>query len=304
VTDKQPGSEPFIGSELPESIFAEVRTLLLERRGFDLACYKDACIKRRIAARVRASGFGQPEPYLAVLRRDQGELDALMETLTIHVSQFFRNPSVFAFLKRSVLPQIVAMARAEGREEIRCWSVGCAGGEEAYSLALLLQEIPLGDCRVDILGTDVSPTALEQARRGVFPPQRVAEVPARMLERFFRREGESYRVASILREQMRFEQHDILSAPTFPAADLILCRNVLIYFSVREQEKIQQRFAAALSPHGFLALGRAETLMGGARRLFSIECSAERVYRSREKEEDAVPLDPVARHPVFAKGVD
>lgn len=282
VTEKSPCNELLVGSEIPERQFQKVRTLLLARRGFDLGNYKAACIRRRIAARIRALGFNDAEPYIAVLRQGGEEIDALLEALTIHVSQFFRNPSVFAFLRQTVLPELLRRARAAGRKEVRLWSVGCAGGEEAFSLALLLEELPTEDMHIDILGTDVSQGALEAARKGLFPPQKLEEVPPGLLERHFSAEGKFFRLNRSVRERVRFENHDILSAPEYPAADLILCRNVLIYFSGREQEKIQRRFAAALEPRGFLVLGRAETLLGSSRQLFSVECSTERVYRRRE----------------------
>jgi chemotaxis protein methyltransferase CheR len=145
---------PFVGSEFPEAEFREVCRILLAKRGFDLALYKDRCVKRRIATRVRARGFSEARPYLALLERDEAELDALMAALTIHVSQFFRNPSTFDLLARQVLPELLRRAQAEGRRILRLWSVGCASGEEPYSLALLLQELAPPEVKIDILGTD------------------------------------------------------------------------------------------------------------------------------------------------------
>lgn len=282
MTEKDPGSQPFLGKDFPEGVFKEVCSLLLTGRGFDLAGYKDTCIKRRIAARVRALGFRDPKSYLALLRRKPEEIDALVEALTIHVSQFFRNPSVFAYLEERVLPDILRRAAAAGRQEILLWSVGCAGGEEAFSLALLADALAAGNLHIDILGTDVSAAALEQARQGVFHPQRLGGVPPQMLERYFTREGNFYRIHRTIRQRVRFVEHDILAGGPYPAADLILCRNVLIYFSGAKQEKIQRRFAAALSPGGVLVLGRAETLMGTSRQLYAVDSSTERVYRCRD----------------------
>jgi chemotaxis protein methyltransferase CheR len=270
---------PFVGSEFPEEAFAGVREVLLERLGFDLGMYKDGCIKRRIAIRVRALGFSDAWGYLGFLRQEAGEVDALMKALTIHVSHFFRNPSTFAALEKDILPALFERAAAGGQKEILLWSVGCAGGEEPFSLAILID----GNCppgvKVSILGTDLSGPVLEQAAEGRFDVQRLAEVPPRVRERYFLEEGREARLRERIRTMVRFQRHDILNAAEFPGADLILCRNVMIYFSRKEQEKILRRLAAALRPSGYLVLGKAETLLGESRKLFRIENPAERIYQ-------------------------
>ncbi len=274
---------PFLGSEFPDEEFGQVRDLLLERIGFDLGSYKDRCVKRRIAKRVRALGLADAGAYLQRLRQDASEVEALMTALTIHVSQFFRNPSTFAELAGQVLPELFRSARQSGRRELRLWSVGCAGGEEPYSLALLIDELAPAGLRVNILGTDVSPVILERAREGLFPTQRVTEVSAQRQEKYFRPEGFNLRLEKRIRNMVRFEHHNVLTAEAYPQADLILCRNVLIYFSRTEQEKILARFAQALTPGGYLVLGKAETMLGEVREQFRMECPEERIYRRLEE---------------------
>lgn len=270
---------PFVGSEFPDDAFAEVRRLLLERRNFDIGMYKDRCLKRRIASRVRALGLHDPQAYLQCLRQDAAEVDALMTALTIHVSQFFRNPSMFAALERSVLPGLLSQARAEGRSALRLWSAGCSSGEEPYSLALVVDALGKIEVPVQILATDLSPAILEVARAGLFDPQRLAEVPAAVQKKYFTPVGARLALDEKLRARVRFSCHNLLTAPDYPRSDLILCRNVLIYFSREEQEKILGRFAAVLPPDGVLVLGKAEMLLGEARGLFRIESPAERIYR-------------------------
>ncbi len=270
---------PFVGSEFPDEAFAEVRRILLECRQFDIGMYKDRCLKRRIAGRVRALGLHDPQAYLRVLRQSEAELDALLTALTIHVSQFFRNPSMFALLERKILPDLITQARAAGRRELRLWSAGCSSGEEAYSLALVVDELGPSPLPVQILGTDLSPGILKVAREGLFDPQRLAEVSPGVRSRYFRTEGARLRLDQEIRARVRFSCHDLLSAPDYPRADLILCRNVLIYFSREEQDRILSRFAAALPEGGVLVLGKAEMLLGEARNLFRAESPAERIYR-------------------------
>lgn len=279
-----------IGDELPEAAFDAIIEQLRVRRQFDLGAYKDRCIRRRIAKRLRSSGARDVAAYLERLVGDDDELDALLAALSIHVSQFFRNPDTFQALERQVLPDLCRHARAAGRNALRLWSVGCAGGEEPYSLALLVDELAPAGLDVMILATDVSEPVLDNARSARFELARLAEVPPPVLARYFTEDGTGYRLVERLRAMVRFERHDIMTATEFPAADLILCRNVLIYFTREEQARILARFAAALPEGGALVLGRAETLVGRERRLFRAEFPTERIYRRTAQTAEA-PID-------------
>lgn len=270
---------PLIGDELPDAAYEAIIEQLLSRRHFDLGAYKDRCIRRRIAKRLRSSGALDVPSYLDRLAADDDELDALIATLSIHVSQFFRNPGTFQVLEGQVLPDLCRRVRAAGRKELRLWSVGCAGGEEPYSLALLVDELAPSGLEVSILATDVSEPILALAREALFEPARLGEIPPSVLARYFVAEGERYRLKPQIRAAVRFECHNIMTAMDYPAADLILCRNVLIYFTREEQARILARFAAALPEGGALVLGRAETLVGPERQLFRIEFPTERIYR-------------------------
>jgi len=263
---------PFLGSEFPEEHYQAIRKLLIARRNFDLGWYKDRCIKRRIAIRVRACKLPDAQAYLHLLENDGEELDELLTTLTIHVSQFFRNPTTFS-LVASLLPSLQAFS------PLKCWSVGCASGEEAYSLSILLEEQGRSD--VELLASDISEAVLTRARQGRYDSSRLANVPEEMRQKYFTQDGRWYIVKDRLRRQVSFRRHDILSDP-YPQSDLILCRNVLIYFSRAEQERILGLFAAALPPEGVLVLGKAETMLGPVRERFRAIDHAERVYARRE----------------------
>jgi len=273
---------PFVGSEFPDREFEELCRFLRDTQGFDLGLYKDRCIKRRIAIRVRALGLDNAADYLRVLHRDAAEAEALLSALTIHVSQFFRNPSTFALLEKQVLPELFRRAGSGGRGRLRLWSVGCAGGEEPYSLALLCNDLTVAGVSVSILGTDVSAKILDQARKGIFEAQRLVEVSPGVRERYFSLEGRHYRLAEHVRNLVMFKQHNIMASQEYPRTDFIMCRNVLIYFSRAEQERILARFAGALPAGGILVLGRSETLLGESRELFDVESLSERIYRRRE----------------------
>ncbi len=264
--------------ELSEEEFGQIRDILLQDTGFDVERYKNRCIRRRIVKRIASLGLGSAE-YLLALRLDGRERQRLLATLTVHVSQFFRNPSTFAHLQQRILPQLIAGARAEGRKTLRLWSIGCAGGEEPFSLALLLESVAPRDLTFSILATDISPRMLELGRQGLFDPVRLTEVPAMLRERYFTPEGRFYRLHPRVREQVHFELRDLMAPDPLPPADLILCRNVLIYFSPDEQERALFRLAEALPAGGYLVLGRTECLLGGPRRHFAPESPTEHIYR-------------------------
>jgi len=276
-------TEPFkpdwSGEDLTDSEFSAITEILCERRQFDLGRYKDRCIRRRIAKRLRTCRVADFATYLKRLEADQDELDALLATISIHVSQFFRNPDTFRMIEQNVLPDLVRRTRLSGRRQMTLWSAGCAAGEEAYSLALLIDELSATDLEIRVLATDISQPVLESARAGLFDPVRLKEVPKEVLAKYFRKDGDRYRLTAPVRNRVDFQHHNIMTAGLYPLADLILCRNVLIYFGREEQECILRRFAAALPEHGALVLGRSETLARETSRYFKSEFPAERVYR-------------------------
>jgi chemotaxis protein methyltransferase CheR len=262
--------------------FEIIRAALKNLRGFNLEIYKDACIKRRIGIRIRASRCATAKEYCELLLRDGREADLLLKVLTIHVSKFFRNPPTFAKLKAEVFPYLFARGREE-TSAVRFWSVGCAGGEEPYSLAILLKEsfaeepsLP----RVDILATDVDEGIIEVARQGVYVDERLDETPDAIKLRWFTTDGEKYHLHPEIKTMVRFRHADMFDTGVFRKCDLILCRNVLIYLERAEQEKVINGFADLLGSGGILVLGKSETLPGQTRRRFQPLCPVERIYRA------------------------
>jgi chemotaxis protein methyltransferase CheR len=267
---------------ISDEAFDLIRTTLKKSSGFDLDIYKDKCIRRRIAIRVRATRCRTAEDYGELLRQSSDENAALLKVLTIHVSQFFRNPSTFEKLKSEVLPYLLERRGHGGKETLTLWSVGCAGGEEPYSLAMILKDYLAQTGKrggVRILATDVNANILDAARQGVYGEERLAEVKERERGRWFRVEGGRYHLAPEIREMVAFEQGDLADTDSYPACDLILCRNVLIYFERRHQERILNRFADVLGYGGVLVMGKSETLFGAIRSRFKTICPVERIYR-------------------------
>jgi chemotaxis protein methyltransferase CheR len=275
----EPTAHIWTGDDLTDDEFAAITQLLRERRQFDLAQYKDRCIRRRIAKRLRSCKVTDVASYLKRLEMDRDELDTLLATISIHVSQFFRNPDTYRILEQKILPDLCRRARAEGRTELTLWSAGCASGEEPYSLALLVDDMNARGLKINILATDVSEPILDTARIGIYEALRLKEVPPEVLNKYFHGEKDHYQVIERIRNQVDFRQHNIMIASNYPPADLVLCRNVMIYFTREEQERILSRFAATLPEHGALVLGRSETMTGDIRRYYQSEFPVERVYR-------------------------
>jgi chemotaxis protein methyltransferase CheR len=262
-----------------------LRALVLEAGGIDLSLYKNRCVLRRIAVRQRSCGAPNLRAYLKLVARNPAERSRLVKALTIHVSQFFRNPSTFRAIQEFVLPSILAAKRAGGGRALRLWSVGCAGGEEPYSLAILLLEAGAEVVReysTAIYATDVDLDSLNHAREGRYRAQSLVNVPVRWRQRYFIQNGDGYRVVPEVRNLVFFKAHDILDPLPFRRIDLVCCRNLLIYMSEALQERVLLAVCQALNPGGFLLLGKVEGLTGAAQDLLEPVDVAERIYRKAE----------------------
>jgi two-component system CheB/CheR fusion protein len=242
--------------------FEELLEYLARTRGFDFTSYKRASLMRRVRKRMQAVGTDDFVAYLDYLEVHPDEFAELFDTILINVTAFFRDPPVWEYLARDIVPQILAGKTATGR--IRVWCAGCASGEEPYSVAMLLAEA-LGEEglaeRVKIYATDIDEGALERARQGVYTSSEVEAVPSELRERYFDDVNGSMAIRKTLRRAVIFGRHDLLRDAPISRIDLLFCRNVLMYFHAPAQETVLAQFHYALDPLGFLVLGRAETLL-------------------------------------------
>jgi two-component system, chemotaxis family, CheB/CheR fusion protein len=247
--------DPLINEDLLRRILAHVRA----RTGHDFAKYKRSTVLRRIARRMQVTRTDDLNKYYDVLRAQTEEAQALLSDLLISVTTFFRDGETFEQLPQSVIPRLFSADRADS---IRVWVAGCATGEEAYSLAiLLLEEASKHELRptIQVFGSDLDVRALTTAREGRYPAAIEADVGEERLRRFFTREGDSYRVRQELRDIVLFAAHDLLKDPPFSHVDLVSCRNVLIYLDRELQEQVCSTFYYALNPGGYLILGASES---------------------------------------------
>jgi len=261
-----------------------------EEHGVDFSSYKLPTIRRRLQRRLVATHTRDIAGYQEYLDRQPEEYQQLVSTFLIKVTQFFRDPELFVYLRDSVLPEIIALASRHERE-IRIWSAGCATGEEAYSLAILMAELldhDLTDWHIRIFATDLDAEAINFARQGIYAVAAVAGLPDDLIARCFTIEDGFYQVRKHIRALTVFGQHDLGQRAPFPRIDLVLCRNVLIYFTQELQKRALQLFAYALRDQGFLALGKAES-PGLLAELFAVQQQQLKVYR-RQGERILMPI--------------
>jgi two-component system CheB/CheR fusion protein len=258
----------------------EALALVRERTGHDFRGYKPAMLRRRLARRMSLAGSKRPADYLALLAGSPDEAQALKDEFLIGFTEFFRDAEAWEELERTVLPAILAEPR-DALSPIRVWTPGCATGEETYSIAMLLLERLEGvrDAPpVQIFGTDIDAEALAKARAGSYPASIEAAVPLKRLTRFFERVGGRYVVRQMLRDAVLFAPQSLVRDTPFSRLDLILCRNVLIYFEPELQERVMELFHFALRPQGFLLLGRADS-PGARSGLFEPASRSVRLFR-------------------------
>jgi len=261
--------------------FSVLTRKISAERGFGCASYKEKCLRRRIAVRMRARGVHSYTDYARILDSDVGEYDRLLDALTINVTKLFRNWEAYASLSATVVPELWQ----RNASAIRVWSAGCSSGEEPYSLAVLLHRYAaanglLGHIgRVEVLGTDIDRQCLLAAERGHFAEGDFSDTPDALRTQYFHEQA-PFTVSASVRRMVRFERRDMLSDGAPPGKfDLITCRNVLIYFDRETQERLFTAFHAALTPGGFLMLGKVETLLGQARTQFTPVDARERIFR-------------------------
>jgi two-component system CheB/CheR fusion protein len=266
---------------VPEISHEELNKLverLHVERGLDFRGYKPSSLGRRVQRRLDATKSPDIESYLNELARRPDEYSKLVDSILINVTQFFREPEAWEFIKSEIIPQIM-----EGKhpgDQIRMWSAGCATGEEAYSLAIALSEVvgpAISGYDVRLYATDIDESALNVVRRAEYTEDQLQSVSPELLERYFTKNGR-WTLNRDIRKMVIFGQHNLVSDAPISHADLIACRNVLIYMSTDLQSKVLSKLYYGLEPKGFLFLGKAESLLA-ASRLFSPVNEKWRIFR-------------------------
>lgn len=291
-----PGKHAF-GSQTaevkPHSALEQIIMLLRERSGNDFSLYKKSTLYRRIERRMGLHQIHAIADYVEFLRENFQELDLLFKELLIGVTNFFRDPDIWEQMKTNAIPALLVEYPAG--KDMRAWVPACSTGEEAYSLAIVFKEALAQSQRqqrfkLQIFATDLDPDAIEKARHGFYPANIAANVSPERLSRFFVAENNGYRINKEIREMVIFAEQNIITDPPFTKLDLLTCRNLLIYFSPELQKKLILLFHYALTCHGILLLGNAETI-GSFTSLFTDLNNHLRLYRRKEQALSPVDID-------------
>ncbi len=271
-----------------ETDLKKILMLLRTSNGVDFTHYKDKTISRRIARRLVINKIETEKEYLSILRAHPKELQALFDDLLISVTSFFREPKTFEALKEKVFPELIK--NRSPNESIRIWIPGCSTGEEVYSVALALQEFleekALTEIRVQIFGTDANKRNIEKARKGIYPKNIEDNITENKLRRFFDRQNGNYKITKLIRGMCVFAKQDITNDPPFSNLDLIICRNVLIYFDPFLHDRVFSIFHFGLKPTGFLVLGESESI-GKFQYLFKPVTTKGSIYKKKRSQPQA-----------------
>ena len=273
-----------------EDVLKKIFVLLRTQTGHDFSQYKSSTISRRVERRMAVHQVERLDGYVRYLQQNPAEVEALFRDLLIGVTSFFRDPEAFSALEVKAIPQLF-IGRPPG-SIIRVWSIGCSTGEEAYSLAILLQEcletLPQ-NYKVQVFATDIDSRAIETARAGVYPASIAADITPERLARFFTEEpdGSAFRINRSIRDLLVFSEQDVIKDPPFSKLDLISCRNLLIYLDGALQKKLIPLFHYALKPGGMLFLGTSESV-GDHLSLFTAVDRPSKLYQRQANGQDGV----------------
>jgi len=229
------------------------------KSGIDLALYKEAQMKRRLTSLYEKKGYNSFEEYFSAINRDQELFNEFLDRITINVSEFYRNNKRWEVLEKNILPQILQRTKRP-----KLWSAACSSGEEPYTLAMVMSHfMPLTDVR--ILATDIDENILARAKMGMYPERSLQEAPEDMKKKFFTRDGSFYKVSEEVKRAVSFKKQNLLSDSYGGPYDLIVCRNVLIYFTEEAKDLIYHKFSQCLNPGGILFVGSTEQIFNAGK---------------------------------------
>ncbi|MGM0471312.1 MAG: CheR family methyltransferase [Bacillota bacterium] len=236
--------------------FDKFREKVSRNINIDLSSYKEKRVKRRINSLMDRHDITDYDECLKLLKSDANFKEQFLDHFTINTSEFYRNPKNFKYLKEDIFPRLF-----DQNHKVKIWSAACSIGAEAYTLAIMLKEAGFSSNRYEIVATDIDRNILKQARRGVYNKNSIKKVNDRILNKYFTVRDDEYHISSQIKSQVQFKHHNLLNDPYQSNWNLILCRNVFIYFTREIKDKITEKLSQALAKDGFLFLGNTEYLL-------------------------------------------
>lgn len=261
--------------------FIMLQRLIKKNLGFNSEQYKESHFKRRVEVRMRLKNAKDYRDYLNILNKNPAEYTALVDALTVNVTNFFRNPETYEAIEKEVLPAIIKERSNKPIKIIRIWSAGCSIGVEAYSIAIMLHKLlkhNFSKYHISIIGTDIDKASLLKARLGVYTETEMKGIDSKILEQYFKVNDGRYHIIDDLKKITTFKQNDLISGTKLSGFDAIFCRNVTIYFKKELQEKLYMNFYKSLNDGGYFVMGKTETLVGPAKDVFKPFNTKERIY--------------------------
>ncbi len=272
-----------------DAIYHHILENLYKTRGIDFSGYRNSFVIKQIEKRIADLGMNDPNTYRFFLENTISEYDHLIDTILINVSCFFRDPIVFEIISQDILQNILERNSYLGSKEIRIWSAGCANGEEAYSLAILIAEVLKNEdnkWEPYIFATDISNDALQKAEMGMYSRDKLEHIKLGFLDKYFDSTATGFKISQKIKEMVIFSNDNLVSYETFAPKDsifgefdLILCRNVMIYFSLVLQERILTKLYKAIKHKGYLVLGNCESLSSSMKNQLMSVNSKHRIYQ-------------------------
>lgn len=261
-----------------------LKAFLKKKLNFDLCQYKDSYIERRVKTRINLTNSSNLAEYIKLLRTDRDELNNLMDALTVNVTDFFRNTETFEVLEHDIIPAIIRNKENDSRDIIKVWSAGCSSGEEAYTLAILFLEgleKSVADYKLVIHGTDIDRESLMKAKIGSYEERSIRGIRKDLLLKYFEQNGSSYKIKPEVGEHMKFSRLDLSSdiEKKLTTYELIVCRNVIIYFREDMKRDLFMKFHNMLRKDGYLLLGKNESVAGEAVDCLKNVNISERIYQ-------------------------
>jgi len=273
---------------LEKMAFQKVKKMLQEKAGVNCSGYRDEYIKRRFEIRLRATGANTYGKYISYLRNNPEEFQNLLNDLTINYTMFFRDADVYSFLEKILLPKIFLSSNST-----RIWSAGCATGEEPYSLAILVHKVlkqAIAYHPVIIFASDIDKDALSTATKGEYHLKQLNNIDTALIDNYFTKEGEIYKINDVVKRSIQFHEFDLMNPSLHQNLDLILCRNVMIYFSKESQQQIHMNFFKALKEGGYFITGKSEILSGEPATKFLPVDYQTRVYQKPRMANESLKL--------------
>ena len=236
--------------------YERFKTAVLQLTGIDLNAYKERQMKRRIDALISKNGINDYEAYVHLLKTDKVKFEEFVNYLTINVSEFYRNPDQWEAMDKQIIPEMIQ----KFGKNLRIWSAACSTGDEPYSLVMALSKhVPLN--QIHIIATDIDKQVLEKARVGLYNEKSIESVPDDLKRKYFTQVGKSYKISDEIKKHVEFREHNLLRDPYPSGCHLIVCRNVVIYFTEEAKDEIYRKFYDSLAKDGMLFIGSTEQIM-------------------------------------------